>query len=403
MNKIIKSAWLIFSQFTTILFSIFLVVSTLKPQWIENIDNFLSKNPNKPISPSLIISDDNYKNFSHESHQHNLYQSNFRNAAKNAMPAVVHIFTSQTKNNSNQKLLNDHFFQKFFGENFELYNPEYTPEYGLGSGVIVTKFGHIITNHHVIDTADTIEVSLSDGRKKKAKVIGKDPDTDLAILKISDDSELPAIIFGKTSSLFVGDPVIAIGNPFGIGQTVTKGIISALGRNHFNINTFENFIQTDAAINPGNSGGALVDINGKLIGINSAIYSQNGGNIGIGFAIPSDTAKMVLNSIIKSGKVKRGYIGIQPAKLRKIILEKLEIKNISGTYIKKLILNGPADKAGLKLGDIILRINGVKVQNTQKFFSLVATLIPGTEVLVEVIRNKESLTLPVVIEERPSF
>ena len=230
------------------------------------------------------------------------------------------------------------------------------PENSLGSGVIVSEQGLILTNNHVVASADEIEIALADGRKMSAKVVGTDPDTDLALIKVEADN-LPAITFASSEKLSVGDVVLAIGNPFGVGQTVTQGIISALGRNHLGINTFENFIQTDASINPGNSGGALIDTDGNLVGINSAIYSRSGGSMGIGFAIPATLARQVMDQIVSQGNVTRGWIGIEAQDITPELAESFKLKVAQGALIAGVLRNSPAEKAGLRAGDILLTID----------------------------------------------
>jgi len=270
----------------------------------------------------------------------------------------------------------------------------------LGSGVLVSSSGYILTNNHVIEGADGIEVVLNDGRRSQAKVIGTDPDSDLAVLKIELD-KLPVIVLGDSDALQVGDQVLAIGNPFGVGQTVTSGIVSALGRNQLGINTFENFIQTDAAINPGNSGGALVDIQGNLLGINTAIYSRSGGSMGIGFAIPIATAKQVLESLVKDGKVTRGWIGVEPNDLSAELAEAFDTATSSGVIITGVLQNGPAAQAGLRPGDIILSIETSPIQNVTQMLAKVAGLAPGKSVTFTVQRKQQKLALNITPGTRP--
>ena len=270
----------------------------------------------------------------------------------------------------------------------------------LGSGVIVSPEGYILTNHHVVEGADEIEIALADGKKLLAKVVGNDPDTDLAVLRVTTGS-LPAITFGQSDALRVGDVVLAIGNPFGVGQTVTSGIVSALGRSQLGINTFENFIQTDAAINPGNSGGALIDAQGNLVGINSAIYSRSGGSMGIGFAIPVSTAKMVLEQIIKTGSVTRGWIGVEVQEITSALAESLKLPDAKGAIIAGVLRGGPADKAGVKPGDVLLAIEGKPVTDPQNMLNLVAGLAPGESAKLGLRRGQEPLELAVAVGKRP--
>jgi Do/DeqQ family serine protease len=292
---------------------------------------------------------------------------------------VVSINTSKAAVNNIHS--GDPWFRFFFGD-----QQQAQPQTGLGSGVIVSPAGYILTNNHVVEEADEIEVMLNDGRKSIAQVIGTDPETDLAILKV-ELTDLPVITLGNSDALAIGDQVLAIGNPFGVGQTVTGGIVSALGRTQLGINTFENFIQTDAAINPGNSGGALVDVNGHLMGINTAIYSRSGGSMGIGFAIPTSTARSVMEAIVRDGQVTRGWIGVEPQELSPEIAESFGIQTGSGVIITGVLQNGPAAQAGIRPGDVITRVAGREVGNVAQLLSAVAALEPGTPATVEVVRR----------------
>jgi Do/DeqQ family serine protease len=266
--------------------------------------------------------------------------------------------------------------------------------------VIVSPEGYVLTNNHVVDRMDDIQIMLTDGRKAAAKVIGTDPDTDLAVLKVELD-RLPAITFGSSDALQVGDAVLAIGNPFGVGQTVTSGIVSALGRNQLGINTFENFIQTDAAINPGNSGGALVDIDGNLVGINSAIYSRSGGSMGIGFAIPVSTARQVMESLIRDGQVTRGWIGVEPRDLTPEIAETFNLPLKEGVLITGVLHNGPAALGGVRPGDVVVEVASQKVANTAQLLNAVAALKPGEAAQLRLLRGGQSLTAMVTVAKRP--
>ncbi len=316
----------------------------------------------------------------------------FRLAAKKSSAAVVSINTSKAvKNNAHG---NDPWFKFFFGEQGN------APQVGLGSGVIVSASGYILTNNHVVEGADEIEVILNDSRHAKAKIIGTDPDSDLALLRIDLD-RLPVIVLGNSDSLQVGDQVLAIGNPFGVGQTVTGGIVSALGRNQLGINTFENFIQTDAAINPGNSGGALVDTNGNLLGINTAIYSRSGGSLGIGFAIPVSTAKLVMEGIVKDGQVTRGWIGVEPNELTPELADTFGIKAKEGVIITGVLQNGPASKSGIRPGDVIVEVAGKRVVNVSELLSSVASLKPGAASKFKLVRREEKIELIVTPGTRP--
>jgi serine protease DegQ len=270
----------------------------------------------------------------------------------------------------------------------------------LGSGVIVSNTGYVLTNHHVVEAADEIEVALHDGRKLLAKVVGTDPETDLAVLRVSAEN-LPAITFGSSDALKVGDVVLAIGNPFNFGQTVTAGIVSALGRTGLGINTFENFIQTDAAINPGNSGGALVDAGGNLVGINTAIFSRSGGSMGIGFAIPVSTAKMVLEQIVKSGSVTRGWIGVEVQEITAPVAESFKLQTTRGALIAGVLRGGPADKAGVKPGDVLVEVEGRPVADPTSMLNLIAALAPGNSAKVKLKRAGKDLDASITVGRRP--
>jgi Do/DeqQ family serine protease len=289
---------------------------------------------------------------------------------------------------------NDPWFQFFFGDQGA------QAQTGLGSGVIISPEGYILTNNHVVEGADEIEVTLTDSRRASATVIGTDPDTDLAVLKVQLD-KLPVIVLGDSDKLDVGDQVLAIGNPFGVGQTVTSGIVSALGRNQLGINTFENFIQTDAAINPGNSGGALVDVNGNLMGINTAIYSRSGGSMGIGFAIPVSTAKLVLDGIVRDGQVTRGWIGVEPGELSPELAQTFGVQATRGVIITGVLQGAPAAQGGIRPGDVILSVAGKPTDNVSQLLTAVAGLQPGKAASFELQRGDRQLELSVVPGTRP--
>ena len=372
-----KKIWMWFAQTVTVLLAIYFVVLTLKPDWLgRNLSTHLS-----------LIQADTSSNVTPP--------GSLRAAAQSASSAVVSISTSKAARKAPS---NDPWFRFFFGE------PGEEAQTGLGSGVIVSASGYLLTNNHVVEGADDIEVILVDGRRSRAKVIGTDPDSDLAVLKIELD-KLPVIVLGNSDQAQVGDQVLAIGNPFGVGQTVTSGIVSALGRNQLGINTFENFIQTDAAINPGNSGGALVDSNGNLLGINTAIYSKSGGNMGIGFAIPVATAKQVLESIVREGQVTRGWIGVEPNELSPELAETFGIRTnkgeISGVIITGVLQNGPAANAGIRPGDVIVQVAGQSVRNVPELLSRVAALKPGEAVPFEILRQEQKLQINVSPGVRP--
>jgi len=372
-----KRLWLLFSQTATVLLATYFVVATLKPRWLGDAPS-LSRAVSLLEAPALALGE--------------IPPGSLRLAAQKASGAVVSINTSQAA--SNHPNANDPWFRFFYGDQGN------EPSGGLGSGVIVSPSGYILTNNHVIEGADEIEVFLNDSRRGKAKVIGTDPDSDLAVLKIELD-KLPTMVLGNSDSIQVGDQVLAIGNPFGVGQTVTSGIVSALGRNQLGINTFENFIQTDAAINPGNSGGALVDTNGNLLGINTAIYSRSGGNMGIGFAIPVSTAKQVLDGLVKDGQVTRGWIGVEPNDLSPELAETSDLKTTEGVIVTGVLQNGPAAKAGMRPGDVIANVGEHKVTNVSQLLSVVATLKPGITTPFGVERKGKKLTLDVTPGVRP--
>ncbi|MCB1975964.1 MAG: trypsin-like peptidase domain-containing protein, partial [Nitrosomonas sp.] len=300
-------------------------------------------------------------------------------------------------NERSHPLLNDPVFQRFFGDQFESRTRRRS---NLGSGVIVSSNGYILTNHHVIEAADEVEIALSDGRKIKAVVAGSDPETDLAVLKV-DLTNLPAITFGHSREAKVGDVVLAVGNPFGVGQTVTMGIIGALGRTKVGINTFEEFIQTDAAINPGNSGGALTDTAGNLIGINTAIYSRSGGSLGIGFAIPVHIAKEIMEQIIRSGGVTRGWLGVSMQDMTEELADSFKLSSATGALIAGVLKDGPADRAGIKAGDIMIAIEGEPVLNSSELLNRVAALAPGATATVTIIRDKKEMEIQIKVGVRP--
>jgi Do/DeqQ family serine protease len=325
--------------------------------------------------------------------------ASFSDAARKAMPAVVNIFTSQDVKRPRHPFMDDPLFRYFFGDQVES-GPQRRE--GLGSGVIASEQGYILTNHHVIESVDQIEVALADSRKLPARVVGSDPETDLAVLKI-DVVKLPSITFARPEQLRVGDIVLAIGNPFGIGQTVTQGIVSGLGRSHLGITVFENFIQTDAAINPGNSGGALVDSSGNLVGINTAIYSQTGGSMGIGYAIPANVARQVMEQIIQKGSVTRGWIGVGVQDITKDIAESLKLPAEGGVLITQVERGGPADKAGVKLGDVLVGVNGAPIADTISMLNMIAALQPGEQARLKVARGQSEAEVAVTVGRRPKL
>jgi Do/DeqQ family serine protease len=375
--------WLIFAQAATVAVAVLFVVSTFRPEWLpaRGVPPLAVVQQAPTTGPLPAVS----------------AGGSFNAAVQRAQPSVVNIFTSKEIQSPRHPLLNDPLFRRFFGEQ--------PPDDGqrassLGSGVIVSNTGYIVTNHHVVEAADEIEVALHDGKKLLAKVVGNDPETDLAVLRV-DAENLPAITFGSSDALKVGDVVLAIGNPFGVGQTVTGGIVSALGRTGLGINTFENFIQTDAAINPGNSGGALVDAGGNLVGINTAIFSRSGGSMGIGFAIPVSTAKMVLEQIVKSGSVTRGWIGVEVQEITPPVAESFRLDSTRGALIAGVLRGGPADKAGIQPGDVLLEVEGRPVSDPTSMLNLIAALPPGATARMKLKRQGKDLDAEITVGRRP--
>ena len=375
--------WLLFAQTVTIALALYFVYGALRPA--SRVQQLGS-----PAKPVPVV----------ETASSSLAPGSYRDAAARAMPAVVNILTLQVPKRGTHPLARDPFFRRFFGDRDPDGEDDEDLKNSLGSGVIVSHEGYVLTNNHVVEGADEIEVVLTDGRKAPAKIVGLDPETDLAVIKIKLD-KLPSIVLGQSEQARVGDVVLAIGNPFGVGQTVTMGIISALGRNNLHINSFENFIQTDAAINFGNSGGALVDTRGNLIGINTAIYSQSGGSVGIGFAIPVSTAKTVMEAIIKDGHVVRGWIGVETQDITPELADSFSLQRSSGAMIAGVVRNGPADKAGIVPGDILLTVEGKPVGDTTEMLNLIAQLPPGGKARMTVLRKNREAALDVMVGKRP--
>jgi len=366
----------------TVAVAILFVLTTLKPEWIGQRPTIV------PLQEAPATGNEDGR-----------ATGSFRDAARSALPSVVHIYTTQEIKMQRHPLFDDPIFRHFFGE-----RPDATPQRnsGLGSGVIVSPNGYILTNFHVIEEAADIQVALNDGKTYKAKVVGSDPESDLAILQIKAD-KLPAITFGQMDNLRVGDVVLAIGNPFGVGQTVTMGIVSALGRSHLGINTFENFIQTDAAINPGNSGGALVDVHGNLVGINTAIYSRTGGSLGIGFAIPVSSARSIMEQIIRHGAVTRGWIGVEAQEITPELAESFGLPDTEGALIAGVVRGSPADSSGVKPGDVLLAVNGKAVKDPQVMLDLIAALTPEERAAFRLRRDKSIVELNIRIGKRPAL
>ncbi len=373
--------WLIFAQSVTACLGLLFVLRLFYPQ-------LLTSEPTpvviKQVSPEATSSP----------------KTTYSLAAKKAMPSVVNIFTSSkvTATNPHQEFKDDPLFRHFFGD--QLDNEDEQPDSSLGSGVIVSETGLILTNNHVVASADEIEIAMADGRKLSAKVVGTDPETDLAVIKV-DAENLPTVTFAVSDKVAVGDVVLAIGNPFGVGQTVTQGIVSALGRNHLGINTYENFIQTDASINPGNSGGALIDVEGNLVGINSAIFSKSGGSMGIGFAIPASLARQVMEQIATSGSVTRGWIGIEAQDITPELAESFKLDKAQGSLIAGVLKNSPADAAGIKAGDVLLAINDKEVIDSGSMLNLIAVLKPNEKAVLKIARAQKELKISVQVGKRP--
>lgn len=381
-NSLHKRLWLIFAQAATICMALIFALRIFYP----NFFNFREQ--------ALVV-----KQAESGSVTSTVYS--YSNAVKKAMPAVVNIFTSKKPRSSpHQDFLEDPAFRHFFGDQLDEPEPQAQPENSLGSGVIVSSQGLILTNNHVIATADSIEVALSDGRKMTATVVGTDPDTDLALIKV-DANDLPAITFASSDALNVGDVVLAIGNPFGVGQTVTQGIVSALGRSHLGINIYENFIQTDASINPGNSGGALINTEGNLVGINSAIYSRSGGSMGIGFAIPTTLARQVMEQIAAQGNVTRGWIGIEAQDITPELAESFRLNKAQGALIAGVLKHSPADRAGLRSGDILVAIEGKPVTDSGSMLNLIAALQPNEKATLQIVRDGNIANIAIIIGKRP--
>jgi serine protease DegQ len=377
----LKRFWLFFAQACTLCLAALFVVSTLRPDLLPRATGrvgnvIVTQETTTPVVSAKVAS--------------------YADAAKKAMPAVVNIVTSKEVR-SRIPLADDPLFRRYFPE---LDRPATQRQTSLGSGVIVSPEGFVITNHHVIQGADDIQLVLSDGRRFSAKVRGTDPESDIAVLK-ADAENLPAITLGHAEDLQVGDVVLAIGNPFGFGNTVTAGIVSALGRNFLGINRFEDFIQTDAAINPGNSGGALIDTAGNLIGINSTIFSQTGGSNGIAFSIPVSLARSVFEQIIRDGEVTRGWLGIEPQALTLDAAKALSLSPAEGVLIRSLQRGGPAERAGVLARDVFIEVGGKPTHSVPQLLSRIAELPPGSNTKVRLVRDGKPLDIDVMVAKRP--
>ena len=434
----LRHFWLIFAQAVTVCAAAWFVVVTFKPGWVglpagpaaagvasAPRSAAAGAAPPTAASPAVTLTQ------STPAAAQDGAKPGFADAAKKAMPAVVNIFTAKEIKTPRHPFQDDPLFRHFFGRELDRRdggagNGATRRSSSLGSGVIVGPEGYVLTNYHVIESADEIEVLLADGRRAAAKIVGGDPDTDLAVVKI-ELPNLPSIVFGRPEAARVGDVVLAIGNPFGVGQTVTMGIVSALGRSQLGINTFENFIQTDAAINPGNSGGALVDAQGHLLGINTAIYSRSGGSLGIGFAIPANMAKNIMEQIIAGGSVTRGWIGVEIQEITPELAESFKLPKVPsatdgpsgpggqggssaqgagagtarGAIIAGVMRGGPADQAGVKPGDVLLEIGGKPVTGSPGMLNLIAQLKPGENANLTLLRAGKNIELAVLIGKRP--
>jgi serine protease DegQ len=378
----VKKLWLLFAQAATVALGLLFVVTTLKPEWLASRE---ASNAPVVVQQAAPLRDAPAR------------AASYTDAVAKAAPAVVFIFTSGAVRSARHPVPDEPVFRRFFGESLD----EPRRSASLGSGVIVSPKGYVLTNNHVVENMEEIEVLLADGRTRlKARLVGTDPETDLAVLKL-DRENLPSATFGTAETVRVGDVVLAIGNPFGVGQTVTMGIVSALGRRGLNLNTYENFIQTDASINVGNSGGALVDASGNLIGINTAIFSRTGGSVGIGFAIPVSTAKAVLEQIVEQGGVTRGYIGVQTQGVSSEVTEAFKTAKTTGVLIAGVERDGPAEKAGVKAGDVLLAVNAVATPDTATMLDAVADLKPGSQASLKLRRDQKEIDLQVTVGKRP--
>lgn len=377
--------WLIFAQTVTLGLAAIGLLHLLAPQWLPksaipsaSVLTLQEATPGKTTLAQGV--------------------SSYREATQKALPSMVNIFTRKEARITRNPLLNDPRLRQFFGNNI---GPQAQPSTSLGSGVIVSPEGYIVTNNHVIEAADEIAVSLSDGRQFAAHVVGADPESDLAIIKIEATSLQP-VTFGHIEDTQIGDVVLAIGNPFGVGQTVTMGIVSAMGRSKLGINAFENFIQTDAPINPGNSGGALIDTQGKLIGINTAIFSSSGGSLGIGFAIPENTVRDVLKQLIEKGMVVRGWAGVATQDISPQLAATFHLKEARGAIVTGLLLNGPGARAGIRVADVILEIENQPVSGSDELRNRIAALAPGDKAVLTIFRAGKTMNVTVQVEQRPA-
>ncbi|WP_298012287.1 trypsin-like peptidase domain-containing protein [uncultured Castellaniella sp.] len=376
-----RRLWLIFAQTVTVCLGVLFLVSTLRPDWLPGQD--------EPSGGTAVLPAPGAAGAA----------LSYAPAVARAAPSVVNVYTRKHVDVPLIPLPPDPGLQQLLRS-----VPGFTQRRdstSLGSGVIVRADGYILTNNHVIESADSIEVGLKDGRQAAAKLVGADPESDLAVLKIDLD-KLPAIVFDPEQAVRVGDVVLAIGNPFGVGQTTTQGIVSALGRNRLGINTYEDFIQTDAAINPGNSGGALIDTQGRLVGINTAIYSETGGSLGIGFAIPSGPAHQILNQIIEHGRVQRGWLGLEPQDITPDLARAFHLKDDRGAIVARVFPRGPAARAGIQVGDILQSLDDQPVRDSFDLLNRLAPMKAGSTAHLQVLRRGKTLALDVTVGLRPA-
>ncbi len=391
-----KRLWLVFAQVCTICVAILFTISTLRPEWLARAGSG-AVTATAPQTAAAAISAPPVATASGAARLQNA--NSFSDAAKRALPSVVKIATSAQRR-KNHPMLDDPTFQRFFGRQREDGSAQQL--LGEGSGVIVRADGYILTNNHVVEGSQQIQVELTDKRVLPAKVIGIDPETDLAVIKI-DGTDFPAIAFADSQTLQVADIVLAIGNPFGVfGNTVTMGIVSALGRTQVTeSNAFESFIQTDAAINQGNSGGALVNINGDLVGINSSIFTRTGDFSGIGFAIPSTLARPIMEQLIATGEVKRGYLGVNLGAVTPELAQRLSLKDAKGAFVGAVLDGAPGSRAGLRVNDVIVEINGKATLDRTEAVNTIALAAPEQTIPLKVMRQGELLDLKVTLGKRP--
>ena len=382
-----RHLWLIFSKVATIGLAMWFIVTVLKP---DGATRRASRTPAVRTVTSTIPE---------LGEAVGIESTSYRDAAERAMPSVVNVFVTKDAKQPKNSYPDGPLFRESFGGRFV---DREKRQFSLGSGVVVSSLGYILTNNHVVANAIEIEVALADGRKAIATLVGADSEVDLAVLKV-DLQDMRAIALGNIEQTKVGDAVLAIGNPFGVGESVTKGIVSALGRNHLGISAFENFIQTDAAINPGNSGGALVDINGSLLGINTLIYSHSGDSLGIGFAIPVSTVRTVVDSIIKSGQVERGWIGVEALDITAEMAVSVGLKRSSGIVVAGVLKGGSADHAGVRPGDVLIAVDGKTVTDSRATLDLITQLPPGGKAELLVLRKSQELTRDVTVGKRPKM